>query len=108
MAAAVSVLLLVVVIGEAGGQAPGNPEPTPAEMAKAIAHAIDANALKIPNAPVAFDLPHRTTISSMCIMRQRTPDFSLTTKPKAKSGDLDKQGTFASTGEYSYLEKTEW
>jgi hypothetical protein len=49
MAAAASVLLLAVVIGEAGGQTPGNPEPTPAEMAKAT---IDANALKMPNAPI--------------------------------------------------------
>jgi hypothetical protein len=55
LAATVSVLPLAVAIGEAGGQALGNPEPTPAEMAKAIAHAIDANALKMPNAPIAFE-----------------------------------------------------
>lgn len=54
--AAASVLLLVVAIGEAGSQTTSNPEPkTPAEVAKAIAHAIDANLPKTPNVVIAFE-----------------------------------------------------
>lgn len=53
--AAASVLLLVAANGEAGSQTAGNPEPkTPAEVAKAIAHAIDTNVPKRQNVPITF------------------------------------------------------
>src|SRR5882724_4824171 len=56
IAAAASVLLVVVAIGEASSQKASNPEPkTPAEVAKAIANAIDANVPKTPNVPIAFE-----------------------------------------------------
>jgi CxxC motif-containing protein len=50
------VLLLAVVIGEHGGQTPGNPEPKrPAEMAEAIARVIDTNTPKTRDVPIAFE-----------------------------------------------------
>ena len=56
IAAAASVLLLIVITGEAGSQtASSSARETPAEMAKAIAHAIDTNVPKTPNAPIAFE-----------------------------------------------------
>jgi hypothetical protein len=46
-----SVLLLVIAVGEASSQTAGKPMPeTPAEMAQAIAHAINAKA-KVPETP---------------------------------------------------------
>jgi len=53
---AASVLLLMVVVGEASGQTNIKPESeTPAEMAKAIAHAIDTKAPKTPDTPITFE-----------------------------------------------------
>lgn len=54
IAAAASVVLLVAAIGDASSQTASHPEPkTPAEMAEAIAHSIDAMArafdAKVPN-----------------------------------------------------------
>jgi DNA-binding CsgD family transcriptional regulator len=52
------ILLLAIAVGEARGQTASAPEPTtPAETASAIAHTItiDANARRIPYAPVAFE-----------------------------------------------------
>jgi hypothetical protein len=56
IAAAASVPLLVVAIVEAGSQTASPSEPkTPAEVAKAIAHALDASVPKTPNVPIAFE-----------------------------------------------------
>ncbi len=87
--AAASVWLLAVVIGEAGGQTPGNTEPTAAEMAKAIAHAIDAKALKMPDAPIAFE--SATSHDNFVEVRYSVKDARLFPHSKAE-GDKRRLG----------------
>jgi hypothetical protein len=55
-AGAASVLLLVVAIGEVSSQTTTKPEPeTPAELAQAVAHAIDTSIPKKSDVPLVFE-----------------------------------------------------
>jgi hypothetical protein len=87
IAAAASVPLLAVAIGEAGCQTVNTPEPkTIAKMAKAIAQAIDAS--KRPDTPIVLDLQRRTTMSSKCATGRMRPDCFLGTEPNVRTDDL--------------------
>jgi hypothetical protein len=104
-----SVLLLAVVVAEHGGQTPGNPEPkTPAQMAEAIAHIIDADAPKTPNAPIAFEsaTSHDNFVEVHYVAKDAR--FFPHDRAEGEKRRLGQAGHFCFVREYSYLRKREW
>ena len=106
---AVSILLLAVAAGEADSQnASNSPPKTAAELATAIAIAIDTRIPKTPNVPIVFE--SATSHDNYIEVHYRATDARLFPHNKAEGDErrLRLTTTFASPPKYGYFEEMEW